>query len=222
VLPFPGGLNFTPNGLLVFSAASSALFLYYLRAPASLRRAAVKTCAIALLALIAIAMHGPVLLIAALVLSAIGDFLLALESEKSFQAGLGSFLLAQIVLIALFATHFGSDMLWTAQPWRMAVGIAATVHSAALIWVLVRRLPSNLTAQVGAYGVVITFMALAALAFAPGLAVTGAALFYVSDTLIAFERFLLKTEVNQHPVISPLVWITYYLAQALIMLGVLL
>ena len=52
--------------------------------------------------------------------------------------------------------------------------------------------------------------------------VLGAALFYVSDTLIAFERFLLKTEVNQHPLISPLVWITYYLAQALIMLGVLL
>jgi uncharacterized membrane protein YhhN len=197
VLPFPGGLNFTPNGLLVFSAASSALFLYYLRAPASLRRAAVKTCAIALLALIAIAMKGPALLIAALVLSAIGDFLLALESEKSFQAGLGSFLLAQIVLIGLFATHFGSDMLWTAQPWRIWFGAAASAHSAVLIWILVRRLPSNLTAQVGAYGVVITFMALAALAFAPGLAVMGAALFYVSDTLIAFERFLLKTEVNR-------------------------
>jgi uncharacterized membrane protein YhhN len=222
VLPFPGGLNFTPNGLLVFSAASSMMFLYLLRAPVSLRRAAVKTCAIALLALVAIAMDGPALVIAALVLSAIGDFLLALESEKSFQAGLGSFLLAQIVLVGLFASHFGSDMLWAAQPWRIFVGAAACVHSAALMWVLVRKLPSNLTAQVRAYGVVITFMALAALAFAPGLAVTGAALFYVSDTLIAYERFLLKTEVNQHPLISPLVWITYYLAQALITLGVLL
>lgn len=222
MLPFPGGLNFTPNGLLVFSAASSALFLYYLRAPASLRRAAVKTCAIALLALIAVAMKGPVLLVAALLLSAVGDFLLALENEKSFQAGLGSFLLAQILLIGLFATHFGSDMLWMAEPWRIFFGAAACAHSAALMWVLVRKLPSNLTAQVSAYGVVITFMALAALAFAPGLAVTGAALFYASDTLIAYERFLLKTEVNQHPLISPLVWITYYLAQTLIMLGVLL
>jgi uncharacterized membrane protein YhhN len=222
LLPFPGGLSAAPNGLLVFSAAASFLFLYLLRAPASLRRAAVKTCAIALLALIAIAMKGPPLLIAALILSAIGDFLLALENEKSFQAGLGSFLLAQIILIGLFASHFGSDMLWAAEPWRMYVGFAACAHSAVLIWILVRKLPPNLTAQVGAYGVVITFMALAALAFAPGLAVVGAALFYVSDTLIAFERFLLKTEVNQHPLVSPLVWITYYLAQALIMLGVLL
>lgn len=211
-----------PNGLLVFSSAASMLFLYMLRAPASLRRAAVKTFAIALLALIAIALKGPALLVAALVLSAIGDFLLALENEKSFQAGLGSFLLAQIILIALFASQFGSDMLWAAEPWRMYLGFAAAAHSAVLIWFLVRRLPQNLTAQVGAYGVVITFMALAALAFAPHMTVTGAALFYVSDTLIAYERFLLKTEVNQHPLISPLVWISYYLAQALITLGVLL
>ena len=222
MLPFPGGLNFTPNGLLVFSAASSALFLYMLRAPASLRRAAVKTFAIALLALIAIAMHGPALLIAALILSAVGDFLLALENENSFQAGLGSFLLAQIILVGLFSSHFGSDMLWAAEPWRIYLAIAAAAHSAVLIWILVRRLPPNLTAQIGAYGVVITFMALAALAFAPHMAVMGAALFYVSDTLIAYERFLLKTEVNQHPLISPLVWVTYYLAQTLIMLGVLM
>ena len=223
MLPFPGGLNFTPNGLLVFSAASSALFLYMLRAPASLRRAAVKTCAIVMLALIAIAMHGPALLIAALILSAIGDFLLALESEKSFQAGLGSFLLAQIILIALFVSQFGeSGMQWAAEPWRMALALAASAHSAALMTVLVRRLPQSLTAQVCAYGIVITIMALAALAYAPQLALLGAALFYVSDTLIAYERFLLKTEVNQHPLISPLVWVTYYMAQALITLGILL
>ena len=174
MLPFPGGLNFTPNGLLVFSAAASMLFLYMLRAPATLRRASVKACAIALLALIAIAMKGPALLVAALILSAIGDFLLALENEKSFQAGLGSFLLAQIILIGLFASHFGSDMLWAAEPWRNYLAFAAIAHSVVLIWILVKRLPQSLTAQVGAYGVVITFMALAALAFAPGLAVLGA------------------------------------------------
>jgi uncharacterized membrane protein YhhN len=220
VLPFPGGIEALPNGLLIFSAAAALLYLTILRQPASLKRAIVKTLSIALLAAIAFSQGAPIALIAALGLAGVGDFLLATDGEMSFQAGLSSFLLAQAALVILFLTHYSAQpMHWSAEPWRIGLAAMVVGHSAYLARILWRKLPRELGAQITAYAVVITVMALFALAYAPLTVLAGVGLFYFSDTLIAHEHFLMGTKVNQHAVVSPLAWITYFLAQSLIVLG---
>jgi uncharacterized membrane protein YhhN len=221
VLPFPGGIETLPNGLLIFSAAAAMIYLAILRQPASIKRTIVKTLSIALLGAIALAQGAPLALIAALILACIGDFLLSTDGETSFQAGLSSFLLAQVALVIFFLTQYSSQpMFWSAHPWRIALGAAAVLHSIYLARILWRKLPRELGAQIMAYAVVITVMALFALAYAPLTVLAGVVLFYFSDTLIAHEHFLMETKVNQHAVVSPLAWITYFLAQCLIVLGV--
>jgi uncharacterized membrane protein YhhN len=223
VLPFPGGIESLQNGLLIFSAAAALLYLFIIPQPATLKRAVIKTLAIALLACAALAGGGPIVLIIALSLACAGDFLLALEGNVMFQAGLSSFLLAQIALVFLFVGQYDEEpMRWLSQPWRMLLAALCAGHSVYLARILWRKLPRELGAQIIAYALVITVMALFALAYAPLMVLAGVTLFYFSDTLIAHEKFLLQGKVNQHPVISPLIWITYYLAQALIVLGVLL
>ncbi len=222
MLPFPGGIESLQNGLLIFSAAASLLYLFIIPQPAALKRAVIKTFAIALLACAALAGGGPIVLIIALSLACAGDFLLALDGDEMFQAGLSSFLLAQIALVFLFVGQYDDEpMRWTSQPWRILLAALCAGHSAYLTQILWRELPRELGAQIIAYALVITVMALFALAYAPLTVLAGVTLFYVSDTLIAHERFLMDGEVNKHPVISPMIWITYYLAQALIVVGVL-
>jgi uncharacterized membrane protein YhhN len=191
--------------------------------PVTLKRAVIKTIAIALLDGVALAKGAPVALIIALTLAGTGDFLLALGGDAMFQAGLSSFLLAQIALVFLFMGHYDdAPMRWADEPWRFLPALICVLHSAYLGRILWRKLPRELGSQIVAYALVITVMALFALAYAPLTVLAGVALFYLSDTLIAHERFLLEGEVDQHRVLSPLVWVTYYLAQALITLGVLL
>jgi uncharacterized membrane protein YhhN len=223
VLPFPGGIESLQNDLLIFSAAAGCLYLFMIPQPASLKRAVIKTLAIALLAAAALAGGGPIVLVVALSLACAGDFLLALEGDAMFQAGLSSFLLAQIALVFLFVGQYDDEpMRWASQPWRILLAVLCVWHSVYLAQILWRKLPRELGAQIVAYALVITVMALFALAYAPLTVLAGVTLFYLADTLIAHEQFLLEGEVNQHPVLSPLIWIAYYLAQVMITLGVLI
>jgi uncharacterized membrane protein YhhN len=221
VLPFPGGIEALPNGLLIFSAAASSLYLAILRQPASFKRALVKTLSIVLLLGVAISQGAPMALLLALALACAGDFLLASDGETSFQAGLSSFLMSQVALIVFFLSHYSLEpMRWSAEPWRLAVAAAVLVHSVYLARILWLKLPRELGALIAAYAVVITVMALFALAYAPLILLAGVGLFYFSDTLIAHEHFLMDTKVNQHAVVSPLAWVTYFLAQCFIVIGV--
>ena len=223
MLPFPGGIEALPNGLLIFSAAAASLYFFIIPQPSSPKRAVVKTLSIALLVCAALVSGGPLVLIVALALASAGDFLLAMDGDAMFQAGLSSFLLAQIALVILFAGQYGDEpMRWASEPWRALPALACAAHSVYLARILWRKLPRELGAQIVAYALVITVMALFALAYAPLMVLAGVTLFYVSDTLIAHERFLLEGDINRHPVISPLIWVTYYVAQTLITLGVLL
>jgi uncharacterized membrane protein YhhN len=221
VLPFPGGIEALPNGLLIFSAAAALLYLAILRQPASLKRAIIKTLSVTILTGLAITQGAPIALLIALLLACAGDFLLAMDGETSFQAGLSNFLMAQVALVVLFLSHYSTaPMRWSAEPWRIAVALATVGHSIYLARILWQKLPQELGALIVAYAVVITVMALFALAYAPLVVLAGVALFYFSDTLIAHEHFLLDIKVNQHPLVSPLAWISYFLAQSLIVIGV--
>lgn len=220
MLPFPGGISAAQNGFLIFSVIAALLYLFTLNAPPSVKRALVKALSIVLLAGIVFASDGPLVLLVALLLASIGDYLLAFDGETAFQSGLASFMLAQVALIVLFLLQpSDAPILLLGELWRLALAPFVIGHSVWMSWMLWKKLPREMGALVVAYGAVITVMALSALTFGSVTVVAGVSLFYLSDTLIAHERFLMTGEVNKHPLISPAIWVTYYAAQVLITLG---
>lgn len=222
MLDFLRGMTATEVGLLMLSVSAAILFLIIMRLPTSLPRAVVKTLSIAALGALAYAQDAPIALVAALALSAAGDFFLAFDGERNFKTGLPGFLLAQLALAVLFVSSFDGGMgLLIAHPWRIILAALVVFHSFRLALKLWLLLPSSLGWLIVAYALIITITGLSALAYTPLLIVVGAITFIVSDTLIAYERFLLDTSVNQHPWVSPAVWVTYYMAQLVITIGVL-
>lgn len=151
-------------------------------------------------------------LTAALLFSALGDLLLDLDglSGDLFMAGLGSFLLAQLIYAGLFWRHRGTD---TRRWWLVAAYLPVT---ALLTWHILPG-TAEMALPVGGYMLAISAMVCgAALTDRPLMLFGGALSFAVSDTLLAIDRFL-------HPVPAAgiLIMGTYYLAQGLICAGAL-
>jgi uncharacterized membrane protein YhhN len=143
--------------------------------------------------------------VVALLLSLAGDVFLMLPTDR-FVAGLGSFLLAHVAYIGGFLVD---------PPDGAALGVAALVVvvvapalAAPVVWSL-RRAHPELTVPVVVYMLVISTMVVLALATGSVLAGAGAVLFFVSDYLIARNRF-----------VRPLAWaplaimVLYHLGQA--------
>ncbi|HKN37637.1 MAG TPA: lysoplasmalogenase [Acidimicrobiia bacterium] len=143
--------------------------------------------------------------VAALALSLLGDVFLMLEADL-FVAGLGSFLLAHVAYTVGLRLHGGSLGTWLAGAAAVA---AVDVVLARPVFATVRRRHRQLLGPVAAYVVVISVMVASALANAALLAVLGAALFFASDTLIAWERF-----VRSRPWAPMAIIVTYHLGQA--------
>lgn len=143
--------------------------------------------------------------VAALVFSMLGDVFLMLEDR--FVPGLASFLIAHLAYIAGFLMVDGPQTDAFVGALAGAVVIGAVV--APRIVVAVRAKTPALVGPVVAYMAAITVMAAAATASGLWLAAVGAGLFYASDALIAWNRFVV-----------PLAWapvaiiVTYHLAQA--------
>lgn len=156
----------------------------------------------ALVALVVYAALGPAAspwLLAALVFSLLGDMALMLPADL-FVAGLGAFLLAHIAYIIDFDAALVARLIWLA-------GTLALLSP--LAFRLVRSVnDARLRPAVAAYILVIAFMVASALASGNVLAAAGAILFMVSDTLIAWNRFVHRLAWAQ-----PAIMITYHLAQ---------
>ena len=149
--------------------------------------------------------------VAALAFSLAGDVFLMLR-EELFVFGLGSFLLAHIAYTIGFALHIDSGL-------ALGVGCVVVVLLGAVL--ATRIVPSvvhgedpALAGPVVAYMVVISAMVATALAAGPALAAVGALLFYGSDTLIAFDRF-----VRPRPWMPVAIIVTYHLGQAALVLS---
>lgn len=148
------------------------------------------------------------LFVLALIFSLAGDVFLMLEEER-FIAGLASFLVAHVAYVAgLAATEL-------AGAGRLTVGAAVVVVGAALLG---RRITSAardtdpaLVAPVALYVVVISAMVASAIATGIAVAVAGAGLFYASDALLAWNRFVAPMRHGRVAVI-----VTYHLGQALL------
>lgn len=218
MMPFPGGLESAANGTLILSVAAAALYAMVLDMAPSLRRSVIKTLGVALLAVLAVMQDGPWLLVAALTLSALGDAFLSREGEGAFLAGLASFLAGHAFYIALFAA-FGEGASATSDIWRAPVAVLMALGALGMMAVLWPLVPGRLRLPILVYAAAIFVMGLSALTMNSVVIVIGAALFMISDGLLATERFVLSAESRHRRWMRLAVWITYYAAQLLITLG---
>lgn len=145
------------------------------------------------------------LLVAALVLSLLGDVYLMLPAEL-FLAGLVAFLLAHVAYIA----DFQAAPLARAG-WFIGVAIA----SFPLARRIIRGVPNlPMRIGVGVYMTVISLMVGSAIASGELVAAVGALLFFVSDALIALNRFVAPVAGGRVAII-----VTYHLGQLLLVIA---
>jgi uncharacterized membrane protein YhhN len=161
-------------------------------------------------------------LMPALLLSAIGDWVLAIPWwTLSFVVGLAAFLLAHLCFIAALLPLI--PRFWAASvdarpstPRIAAVILMCAASIALLVWFWPRLGPEKLTLPVTVYIVVLTAMVCAALlAKLPTIwTAVGAVCFAASDSMIAIGRFVLGNEALAVPI-----WWSYAAAQILITAG---
>jgi uncharacterized membrane protein YhhN len=143
--------------------------------------------------------------VAALLLSLAGDVFLMLPKDL-FVFGLGAFLLGHLAYIV------GMHVEGVEGP-RFLIGIVIVMAVLAVIGTAVLRgvrsgPEPGLAGPVVAYMFVISAMVASAIGVGNVAAIVGASLFYVSDALIAWNRFVRETP---HARLS--VMVTYHLAQ---------
>lgn len=166
----------------------------------------IKTLPVALLALAGVRGGAPLPIWLGLALGAAGDLLLSLPGEVSFLAGMGAFAAGHLA----YAAGFG---LRRPPIWALA-GLAALAvstefwlapHTGALLW------------PVRAYVLVICLMAALAAARTEPLLRVGAALFVLSDLMLALAMF--RATGAAEVALSYALWPCYWLAQCLILLA---
>jgi uncharacterized membrane protein YhhN len=143
--------------------------------------------------------------VVALVLSLMGDVFLMVPKDL-FVFGLGAFLLGHIAYIV------GMHVEGVDGP-RFLVGIVIVMAVLAVLGTAILRgvragPDPGLAGPVVAYMFVISAMVASAIGVGNVAAIVGASLFYVSDALIAWNRFVRETP---HPHVS--IMVTYHLAQ---------
>ena len=220
-MPFAGGIDANANATLIFSLVAAVIYAFTLGMPPSLARSAAKTLAVAMLAVLSTLQGGPLLLVVALALSAVGDAFLSCDGEKAFLGGLASFLAAHAAYVALFLRSGGGTGL-LGEPWRGAIVLAMAVFALAMLAALWRRVGPGLRLPVSVYVVAILAMGMSALTTSSIWVIAGAVLFMVSDGLLAAEKFLVSAISPQRLWMRYAVWALYYAAQLGITLGFLL
>ena len=144
--------------------------------------------------------------LAALALSMLGDVYLMVPRDL-FIPGLVAFLLAHLAFIVGLWVN-GVDFLALAIGLALAALAVAVVGSRIIRGARAGEHPS-MAYPVGAYMAIISVMVASAIGTQEPVAVGGAALFFCSDALIAWERFVKPRAWHRLAII-----VTYHLAQA--------
>lgn len=156
----------------------------------------------ALAALLLYASNGPATsgwLIAALALSLLGDVYLMVPGDL-FIAGLSAFLLAHLAYIADIDASTSGRLFWL---------VVVLVLSLPLSLRILRSVTDpGLRVAVSVYMLAIALMVSSAVASGEWLAVVGALLFFASDSLIAWNRFVVPL-----PWAPTAIIVTYHLGQ---------
>ncbi|WP_193555916.1 lysoplasmalogenase [Marimonas lutisalis] len=210
-------MDTTPLTLAIAAGLLAALYWWrYCHAGPSWSKSVVKTASVLLLALSAWAAGGPGLLLVALLLCALGDYLLSRPTEGEFMAGVGAFAAGHVAYVVLFLAQGGAQPL---SPWLTAALLLLGVVMATILW----RRAGALRGPVMVYIPVILSMGLAAQTLpasgALALALPAALLFIASDFILSHEMFVLP---ETHPLrrFTPFaVWPTYWGAQSLFTLA---
>ena len=154
-------------------------------------------------------------LVPALLLSAVGDWLLAIPWwTMSFGLGLAAFLLAHLCYLAVLLPLIPRSRPSNARLASVVMVLLAFLGLLAWVWPSLDR--DKLTIPVVVYILVLLVMVCAGqLARLPTiLTAVGVLSFAVSDSMIAIDRFILESEALEVPV-----WFLYALAQILITAG---
>ncbi len=177
----------------------------------------VKGAGVFLLAVIAWRMslgRNGLLLALGLLASSAGDVFLGIDRVGLFVQGLGSFLVAHLLYIAVFVRVMPRPLIRS----KGANTIAAIIvlYGVALGGWLFPALGGH-TLPVLVYAAAITIMGVTSVFanFPRPWVVVGAALFILSDSAIAIDKFLMPIEG-----VGYFIWPTYYLGQLLIATGV--
>jgi len=222
MMPFPGGIDANANATLIFSLVAAVIYAFTLNMRPTLARSAAKTLAVAMLAVLAALQGGPLLLVAALALSAVGDAFLSRDGEKAFLGGLASFLVAHIVYVALFLRSGGGAGVLGVESWRGATALAMAVFAVVMLAALWRRVGPGLRIPIAVYVAAILAMGTSALTTSSLSLIGGAILFMASDGLLATEKFLVAAISAHRAWMRFAIWALYYAAQLAITLGFLL
>ena len=202
--------------LVVVSIASSAIYFFTLSLqpyPGSIVLKGLSVSTLALVVFRSLGNRGGLILAVSLLFSSVGDVLLDIPGEKMFLFGLVSFLIAHILYIVLFARNFPRPL--KSGPTQKLIIVAVLIYSIVMtVWLWPGL--GDLSGPVIFYICAITAMVItAALAgFKSRLILAGALLFFLSDSLIAINKFKFPIKYNDY-----LVWSTYYAAQFLITIG---
>jgi uncharacterized membrane protein YhhN len=203
-------MNAAAIALLVAAAVTAGVDWFAVGAERRALEYACKPAAVALLIAAAITLEPSSAsargwFVVALVFCLMGDVLLMLPGDR-FAAGLASFLVGHVCYIV------GLTRGALSAPATAVVATAVALVGIVLarpILGAVRQSQRPLVVPVAAYMVVISTMVIAAGASAKWLAVAGAALFYVSDASIAWDKF-----VRSWPWARVWIMVTYHLGQA--------
>jgi uncharacterized membrane protein YhhN len=148
-----------------------------------------------------------------LLFSSLGDVFLGLGDLQWFVFGLGSFLIAHLLYIALFVRHWPKP--FTASLSQKLLAVLLIAFSVAMFVWLWPGL-GDLKIPVAAYLCALIGMGVTATlaAFRVRWIVIGAWLFILSDSMIAVGKFKSPIAYSNY-----LIWFTYYVAQLCIAVG---
>lgn len=203
------------------SAALAAALIYWLRFctrdEPGLAGAAVKAASTGLLAAL-LWTAGPWPIALGLSLGALGDWFLARRGEVAFQAGMAAFAAGHLAYaggLAARSAELGFDG-WTVAE-GLAVAALAGLAAFTPFWLLPRT--GAFRAPVTGYVAMIGLLGLAAILLpahpGQGALRAGAALFILSDLLLALRLFVVQDRAGQD-LLSRLLWPAYWAGQALI------
>ena len=199
------------RALSIAAAVVSAAYLFLSKTLPYPSGAILKTSMCVLLAVLALR-HKSVLLGIALGFSATGDALLAIDGAKLFVPALASFLVTHVMYAAIFmrVSRDAPIAIGASRSIGMILLIVFAIGFSIVLWPHLGALAIPVMVYIAA----IVTMAVLSFRIPQMIVPLGAVLFMVSDSLIALEKFLWSATW-----LSPVIWVTYALAQQLITHG---
>ena len=181
-------------------------------------RSALKTAPLLCFAAAMYFARAPALLPAALFLSALGDFALSRNGRAAFLYGLAAFALAHLVYVLLFLSLSGVQ-LWEAFALAPLAALAMLALAGTTeVWLA--PYAGGLRWPVRLYVALITAMGWAVLTTGDAVLIGGAALFILSDFILALRMFRMRPASTRARRAGWGVWLFYIAGQFLILAGV--